>query len=82
MTLDAMTGKSMPFALITLNDATGKRVAFAVSDEHGRFILSGEKGVPYDVIAYTPANVSPQRTSRLHLSGLLGAGWITSKIRI
>ena len=82
ISIDAATGKPLPYALITLNDISGNRVMFAVSDEFGRYILSGKPGETYDVAAYTPAQISPQRVAKLRVSGLRGRGWVTERIRI
>lgn len=82
MTMDATTGKPLPFALVTLTDATGGRLGFAVSDEHGRFILSGQRGQQMNVVAYTPANVAPQRTVTTRVSSLGSRGWVTLRLRI
>jgi hypothetical protein len=85
VTLDALTGRRMSFALITLNDLQGNRVNFSVSDEQGRFILSGEQGKDYEILAYTPANTIPQRSIRLRVRGLkrlATRAWITARLRI
>jgi hypothetical protein len=85
-TVNALTGKTLPFSLVTMNDpTTGARTGFAVSDEHGRFILSGVKGADYDLTAYTPANVSPQRTvhRRVRATSRMGKrGWVTLTISV
>jgi hypothetical protein len=80
--IDAKTGKSLSYVLVTLNDPAGKRISFSVSDEYGRCILSGPKDSAYDVIAYTPANIQPPRTTRFHLSKLFGRGWVKGTIRL
>jgi hypothetical protein len=85
MTTDALTGRSMSFALVVLNDMDGNRRGFAVSDEHGRFILSGEAEQDYEIVAYTPANVVPQRIVRRRVRGLKRLStkaWITEKLSI
>lgn len=85
VTIDAMTGKPLAFALVTLNDAAGNRVAFTVSDEYGRYILSGPSGQEYQVTAYTPANIHQQRIVHQHVNKLKGwssKGWITAKLRV
>lgn len=79
-TVDAATGRPMAFALITLNKPGAGRVAFTVSDEFGRYILSAEKGQDYDLIAHTPANVSPQRETRERVH--LKSGWMTRTIMV
>jgi hypothetical protein len=85
-TTDALTGKALPFALVTMHDpSTAARVGFAVSDEHGRFILSGVRGSDYDLQVYTPANISPQRVARLRVraSSRIGRrGWVTMTIKV
>ncbi|MCC6934374.1 MAG: hypothetical protein IT406_01610 [Candidatus Yanofskybacteria bacterium] len=84
-TVDALTGKRMSFALVTLNNAAGERVGFSVSDEYGRFILPVERSVEYEMIAYTPANVSPQRVVRRGVRGrsrVSKRGWITEDVHI
>ncbi len=82
MTIDGATGKPLAFALVTLNDSTGARVSFTVSDEHGRFILSGKPGQTYEVVAYTPANIQPQRTVSVRTRGLRGRGWVTERLTV
>jgi uncharacterized repeat protein (TIGR01451 family) len=85
ITIDAVTRKKLPFALVTLLDEQGTRVGFTVSDEHGRYVLSAQRNHQYDVVAYTPANVIPQRTSRQRISRLSHVGrtaWITLTIRV
>ncbi|HXK36165.1 MAG TPA: hypothetical protein VJ553_01120 [Candidatus Paceibacterota bacterium] len=77
-TIDARTGQRLAFALITLNEPDGGRVTFSVSDEFGRYILSAEKGHEYDLVAHTPANVSPQRETRERIR--LKSGWMTQTI--
>jgi hypothetical protein len=56
-----------------------------VSDEHGRFIISGEADKDYEVIAYTPANVLPQRMIQKRVRGLKRLStqaWITENLKI
>jgi hypothetical protein len=81
-TWDAPTGRSLAYALVTLNDLNGTRQGFAVSDEFGRYILSGNAGTSYDLIAYTPANVLPQRSTTTRVPRLTRRGWATLKIRV
>jgi hypothetical protein len=78
-TRDAHTGRPMPFALITLNDPTGRRVAFAVSDEQGRWVMTAEKGT-YELVAVTSATVQPPRQSRDIIK--VKKGWITREIKL
>ena len=85
MTRDALTGRFMPYALIILNDLDGNRQGFAVSDERGRFILSGEARKDYEIIAYTPANIQPQRSIQRRVRGirrLTTQAWITENLVI
>jgi hypothetical protein len=82
MTVDALTGKPLPFALVTLNDMAGTRVSFAVSDEFGRYILSGHHGIDYNIIAYTPANIQPQRSITQPLRDIRRLGWVTKRLSI
>lgn len=79
-TIDVATGKHLPFALVTLNEPDGRRVAFAVSDEFGRYILSAEKQHEYELVAHTPANISPQRETRERIT--LRSGWMTQTIQV
>jgi hypothetical protein len=65
---DAATGRPMAFALVTLNDLSGKRLAFAVSDERGRYFLPAERGAEYILTVHTPANVVPSRSTDEHIS--------------
>jgi hypothetical protein len=85
VTLDATTGKRLPFALVTINDLQGNRIGFTVSDEHGRFILSGKQGEDYELTAYTPANAEAQRTATRTVRGVrrwTTRAWITETIRV
>jgi hypothetical protein len=77
--VDGTTGKPMPFALITLNDPTGKRVGFAVSDERGRYFIVAEHGT-YEMVAFTPAAVVPPRQSKTTIKAK--KGWITRQITV
>jgi hypothetical protein len=79
-TVDAATGKSLPFALVILNEPDGRRAAFAVSDEYGRYILSAEKDHEYELVAHTPANVAPQRETRERIR--LKSGWMTRTVEV
>ena len=42
--VDRFKKTPMPYALVTLNDAQGRRKAFAVTNELGKYILISEKG--------------------------------------
>jgi hypothetical protein len=75
--IDASTGRAMPFALITLNDMHGKRVAFAVSDEYGRYFLVVPGGT-YELVVYTSALIQPPRHHRQIVTAK--KGWITREI--
>lgn len=76
---DAAQGKSLAYALVTLTDATGKRIAYAVSDDRGRYALSVDRGA-YSLTAYTPANVLPQRTSAV--SSITTKGWVRTDVAV
>jgi hypothetical protein len=76
---DAQTGRPMPFALITLNDTSGRRVGFTVSDEQGRYFLVAEKGT-YEIAIFTPASVVPSRQARTTTQAR--KGWITRALHI
>ncbi len=85
VTVDAVTGRKLPFALVTLLDEQGTRVGFTVSDEHGRYVLSAQRNRQYEVVAYTPANVIPPRTARQRISRLSRMGrtaWVTLTLRV
>jgi hypothetical protein len=77
--IDGATGRPMPFALITLNDRSGKRAAFAVSDEQGRYFLVVERGT-YEMVVYTPASVQPPRQSKQAVEA--HKGWVTREIKL
>lgn len=84
-TKDAMTGRALPFALIILNDLTGVRAGFTVSDEYGRYILSGERGKDYELQVFTPANVQPQRSRTVRIRGRSRIGrraWFTITLSV
>jgi hypothetical protein len=74
---DAKTGAAMPFALMTLNDTAGKRIAFAVSDERGRYFMVVEKG-EYTLTVFTPAAIQPPRKAMQTVRAK--KGWITREI--
>ena len=42
--MDQVTGKPVPFAMVSLYDDSERRVAFAISDLIGRFYLLAPKG--------------------------------------
>jgi len=70
-------GLAVPYALLTLHDDSGKRVAFAVSDPKGRYVMAVKKG-SYVLSAHTPANVAPPRELERSISSR--KGWITQQI--
>lgn len=76
--IDSLTGSPMSFALITLNDNEGKRVAFTVSDERGRYFLLVPKG-EYTISAYTPATVIPARNFTQQFK--TWKGWVKQTLR-
>lgn len=76
---DMTTGRAMPFALITLNDMTGQRKAFTVSDERGRYFLVAERGT-YQIAVVTPATIVPPRRAEMTIDAK--KGWITQSLRI
>ncbi|HUO75566.1 MAG TPA: carboxypeptidase-like regulatory domain-containing protein [Candidatus Paceibacterota bacterium] len=85
ITRDSLTGKPLAFALVILNNASGARAGFTVSDEYGRYILSGERGKDYELQAYTPANVSPQRHRSVRIRGRSRIGqraWFTMTLNV
>jgi hypothetical protein len=85
VTTDVFSSNRMPYALVTLNDLEGNRQGFAVSDEQGRFILSGEADKDYELVAYTPAHVVPQRSIRRRVRGIqrwTTQAWITENITL
>lgn len=76
---DSESGKAVPFSLISLNDDSGRRVAFAVSDEQGRYVLTVEPG-SYDAVVRTPANILPARTARHRIA--VKKGWVTQRLTL
>lgn len=70
-------GRAVPFALVTLHDDAGDRVAYVVSDEKGRYFMAVEKG-SYVMTVHTPANVKPSRQIECAITAR--KGWITRKI--
>jgi hypothetical protein len=79
---DASNGQALPYALVTLNTTDGTRVGFAVSDEYGRYILSGRSDLSYDITAFTPANIQPQRSATKRVPHLTRRGWATVKLTL
>ncbi len=76
---DNQTGRAMPFALITLNDLTGKRIGFTVTDEQGRYFLVAERGT-YEINVFTPAAIQPTRQARSTIEAR--KGWITRELKL
>lgn len=70
---DTKTHLPIPYALVTISEPNGKRLAFAVSDERGRYFLIISPGT-YLVTVYTPAQVQPPRSSSVLLT--TRRGWI------
>jgi len=75
--LDQQTGKPIPFALITLNDQSGKRVAFTVSDEYGRYVMTVPKG-NHEITVTASTNPPRQRKRAITTR----RGWLTQKITV
>jgi hypothetical protein len=69
----------MPFALLTLNDLSGKRVGFAVSDEQGRYFIVAPKGA-YELSAFTPASIVPPRQFKGRVD--IKKGWLTRPVTL
>lgn len=76
-TVSDKEGNAVPFALLTLHDDGGKRIAFAVSDPRGRYVMSVGRG-SYIMTAHTPANVSPPREIERSIASR--RGWITQQV--
>jgi hypothetical protein len=72
-------GIAIPFALLTVHDTNERRVAFAVTDERGRYFLSLGRG-RYTIRAHAPANISPPRTS--HKDVTTTSGWVTEQFTL
>lgn len=79
LVLDRSTEQTVPYSLVTLNDAAGQRKGFTVSDDQGRYFLLSEKG-RYKVSVYTPANVAPPRSAEESLTAR--RGWIAKKLHL
>jgi hypothetical protein len=73
------TNKAMAFSFIAIHDMDGQRVSFTVSDELGRYFLLAPKG-DYVLKAYTPAHISPMRTTEVSIS--TKRGWINQEVEI
>lgn len=71
--------KAIPYALITVHNDDGNRIAYAVSDEHGRYVLSIPHG-SYVMTVRTPANIRPPRQTEASIAPR--KGWITKEVVI
>jgi hypothetical protein len=76
---NADTHQPLPYALITLNDDKGVRRSFAVSDQFGRYFLLSDPGT-YDLTAFTPAQVQPQRSKTLRFT--TRKGWLRGQVQV
>jgi hypothetical protein len=76
---DTATGRPMSFALITLNDLSGKRVGFTVTDEQGRYFLVADRGT-YEMVVFTPATIVPARQVKQVIDA--SKGWITRQLKL
>jgi len=74
---DERTGKVMPYALVELTDPSGKRIAYSVSDEQGRYFLVVAAGT-YLLQLHTPANILPSRTRTVAVTAR--RGWISRSL--
>lgn len=77
--VDHETRRPVPFALITLTDAEGRRMGFSVSDELGRYFLLTPKGT-YRLAVITPANIQPTRQITQNVA--VNKGWLTIPIAL
>lgn len=77
--LDATTGKAMPFALMTLNDLSGRRIAFAVSDERGRYFMAIPRGT-YELTIVTSASIARPRQIKQRITAR--KGWLTKSLSL
>jgi hypothetical protein len=80
---DRETGKPLAFALITLTNEMGKRVAMAVADKYGRYQISAPQGHVYDMGVFGPVGSEGQRVTHQQISlgvGLGGTSWVTATI--
>ena len=84
-TRHALTGRPLPFARVTLSDANGAQVGFAVSDQYGRYRLPAVHGAEYDLHVATPEHITPPRAKTVRIRGNSRTGrkaWITTKLDI
>jgi hypothetical protein len=79
LTIDTYTKQIVPFSFVALHDATGKRVAFTVSDEKGRYFILAERG-KYELKAYTNAGILPMR--QISMTVNTKSGWISRIIKL
>lgn len=82
---DIASGQTVPFSLVTLHDESGKRLAFAVSDEIGRYFLTAHHRENVQVRVHTPANIVPPRSTTEDFSRHskdIKRGWITKDMRV
>ncbi|MEK7616122.1 MAG: hypothetical protein AAB420_02870 [Patescibacteria group bacterium] len=77
--LDRTMSSPVPYSLITLNDPSGARRGFTVSDEQGRYFLLSHKG-SFKISAYTPAQVNPPRSTEETFT--TNRGWIARKLNL
>ena len=77
--LDKLSGKSVPYALVVLNDKKGRREGFAVSDEDGRYFILAEKG-DHMLQTHTPANIMPPQSTEKEIFSK--SGYITEKVKL
>lgn len=75
--LDVHTKKPLPFSLIVVMNKDKERIAYAVSDERGRYVLTLPAGL-YTVEAHTSAQIVPGREKREQMK--VSHGWLTSPI--
>lgn len=76
---DVTTGRPLPYALVTLDDRSGTRVAYCVSDESGRYFLHSRAGA-YTLRVATSAITSPARSATLSL--VTASGWISRRLTV
>jgi len=79
------SGQTVPFSLVTLHDQEGKRLAFSVSDEEGRYFISTQGEQDYQIRVHTPANMIPPRSTTEDIpsdSKDIKQGWITKKLNV
>jgi hypothetical protein len=77
MVIDKNKGFPMPYALITLNDESGQRKGFAVTNELGKYIILTDKG-DFLMSVSTPADIQPPRSTQKPIS--THKGWIAERV--